>query len=507
VGVTRPHLVYDVALRSPLTPAVGLSAALGCEVHLKREDLQPVHSFKIRGAYNKLARLSPAERARGALAASAGNHAQGVAVSARHLGTSATVVMPTTTPTIKVAAVAAQGAEVVLHGDSYADAYAHCRRIEAESGKVFVHPYDDLDVIDGQGTIADELLDDLPGLTHVFVPVGGGGLIAGIASRLKRARPAVRVIGVEPEDSDAMAASLAAGRRVVLPHVGLFADGVAVAQVGERTFALAQRHVDAVITVTTDEICAAIKAGFEETRTILEPAGALGIAGAVRWAEGHDLAGARVAAICSGANMTFERLQFVAERTLFGSRREALFVVTLPEVPGALRRFCTDVVGDRSITQFNHRLAGRGAAHVLVGAAVAGEDDRRALVARMDDLGYEHLDVTGDDIAKEHLRHMVGGPSPAAEDERLYEIQFPERPRALADFLRTIGERWNISAFHYRGLGGDVGRVLIGFEAHDAAALEDGLAATGYEFARISSVAAELLLGADRPAGGRAWER
>lgn len=474
--------VYEAAVETPLTRASGISTAAGTAVYLKREDLQPVHSFKIRGAYNRIAHLTPEERARGIIAASAGNHAQGVALSATRLGVHATIVMPRTTPAIKVDAVRGHGAEVILVGDSFSDAYAHALTLESASGATFIHPFDDPLVIAGQGTIGREILEQLPDTTHIFVPVGGGGLLAGIALYVKQLRPEVQVIGVEPADSNVMQASLAAGERVTLDHVGIFADGVAVKQAGEHTFAIARECVDQVVTVSTDEICAGIKAVFEDTRSIVEPAGALAAAGVL---QAQLPADARVVAICSGANMTFERLQQVAERTLIGSGREVLVAIVMPEEAGALRTFCTTVLGDHAINEFNYRLSDRGKAHLMVGISVANPEDRESFLNRMASLGYEHTDLSDDDIAKEHVRHMIGGPSPNAVAEHLYQINFPERPGALGDFLETLGTQWNISAFHYRNQAGDAGNVFIGFEAHHRAELENRLSETGYEWTRI----------------------
>lgn len=477
--------VYDVAIESPLTPAPKLSAASGASVYLKREDLQPVNSFKLRGAYNKITSLTPEERAKGIIAASAGNHAQGVALSASRLGITATIVMPKTTPQIKVDAVRSHGAEVVLTGDSFNDAFAHAQSLVERHGATFVHPFDDPAVIAGQGTVGREILEQLPDATHIFVPVGGGGLLAGIALYVKQLRPDIRVIGVEPSDSNVMQQSLRAGKRVTLDHVGIFADGVAVKLAGEHTFRIAGEYVDDVMTVTTDEICAAIKAVFEDTRSIVEPAGALAAAGVMQSVLPDD---AHAVAICSGANMSFERLQQVSERTLIGSGKEVLVAVTMPERPGALKTFCTEVVGGHSITEFNYRLKVRESAHVLVGISVASASDREAFLARMNEFGYEHADLSDDDIAKEHVRHMVGGRSPGARDEHLYQVNFPERPGALGEFLETLGTEWNISAFHYRSQASDTGNVLIGFEASDRAALESRLEETGYEWISIDGL-------------------
>jgi threonine dehydratase len=474
--------VYDVAVRSPLERAAKMSGQLGCEVFLKREDLQPVHSFKLRGAYNKIAQLSEVERKRGVIAASAGNHAQGVALSAKKMGISALIVMPRTTPAIKVEAVKSYGAEVELAGDSYSDAAEHCKRRIKETGRTYIHPFDDPLVIAGQGTIGREIAEQLPAVTHIFVPVGGGGLISGVAQYIKELRPEVKVIGVEPGDSDVMKQSLKADKRIMLPHVGIFADGVAVKQMGEHTFAIARQFVDDCITVDTDQICAAIKAVFEETRSIVEPAGALAAAGIAKYSGEHDMSKANVVAICSGANMTFERLQFIAERTLLGSGKEALFAVTLPERPGALQNFCETVVNGYSITQFGYRLNQRSNAHIFVGIGVSGHADRAALKSRMQANGYACTDLSQDDIAKEHVRHMIGGPAPQANKEHFYHVNFPERPGALNDFLKAVSGEWNISLFHYRGQGGDEGSVLIGFEAPNKKELEGALRKSSYKW-------------------------
>jgi threonine dehydratase len=485
--------VYDVAEETPLQLAPKLTSQLGHDVYLKREDLQSVHSFKLRGAYNKMSQLTPDERKKGVIAASAGNHAQGVALSAKKLGISALIVMPRTTPSIKVEAVQSYGAEVVLFGDSYSDAYEHSQAIIKSSGRVFIHPFDDPLVIAGQGTVGREILEQNPNVTHIFVPVGGGGLLAGIAQYVKAIRPDVIIIGVEPEDSAAMHASLKANKRVILPHVGIFADGVAVKQVGEHTFATAKKYVDKVITVNVDQVCAAIKSIFEETRSIVEPAGALATAGIQALA--HELPSKSVSvAICSGANMTFERLQFIAERTLLGSGKEALFAVRLLEQPGALRHFCKEVVNGYAITEFSYRLTSRNEAYICVGIGVPSEKDKQAFVGHLDKYNYTYHDLSLDELAKEHIRHMIGGTSSEAKHEHLYDIQFPERPGALNDFLQAIGNNWNISLFHYRGQGADTGHVLIGFEASDVKTLEATLAETTYDFSRVESTAADLFL-------------
>ena len=461
--------VYDVARESPLDPAPLLSERLGARVWLKREDLQPVFSFKLRGAYNKVASMTEADRARGVIAASAGNHAQGVALAARKLGCRAVIVMPSTTPRIKVEAVRNLGAEVVLHGDSFDAAFAHSRQLTETQGLSYVHPYDDLDVIAGQGTIGMELLRQMPkGIHAVFVPVGGGGLIAGIAVFLKRLQPAIQVIGVEPEDADALHRSLAAGERVRLDEVGLFADGVAVRQVGELPFELCRGRVDATVRVSTDEICAAIKDVFEETRTILEPAGALSVAGLKSWAarQSQPVPERNLVAILSGANINFDRLRFVAEQAEVGEQREALFAVTIPERPGSFRAFC-ELIGHRSITEFNYRYADSERAHIFVGLQVGESGEPGRLLELFRRNGFEALDLSDNEMAKLHVRHMVGGRAPSAGDERIYRFEFPERPGALLEFLTHMSRGWNISLFHYRNHGADYGRVLAGIQVPD----------------------------------------
>jgi threonine dehydratase len=456
--------VYDVAVESPLDPAPILSRRIGNAVFLKREDLQPVFSFKLRGAYNRMVRLSPAALARGVVAASAGNHAQGVALAAQRLGCRATIVMPVTTPRIKVEAVAARGAEVVLHGDSYDDAYGEARRLARKGRRTFIHPYDDPDVIAGQGTIGLEILRQKPaGIDAIFVAVGGGGLIAGVAAYVKRLQPRIRVIGVEPVDADAMHRSLAAGRRVTLPSVGLFADGVAVRTVGKETFRLCRKLVDEVVLVDTDAICAAIKDVFEETRSILEPAGALSVAGLKAWVERRHHRGRTLVAVTSGANMNFDRLRHVAERAELGERREAILAVTIPERPGSFREFCA-VIGPRNVTEFNYRYADPVSAHVFVGLEVHDERETKEVLGRLRKHGLAALDFTENEMAKLHVRHLVGGRAPQARDERLYRFEFPERPGALLTFLNKLRGDWNISLFHYRNHGADYGRVLAGIQ-------------------------------------------
>jgi threonine dehydratase len=456
--------VYDVAVETPLEPAPALSARIRNRLLLKREDLQSVFSFKLRGAYNRMARLPREVLRRGVIAASAGNHAQGVALAARQLGCRAVIVMPVTTPSIKVAAVESRGASVVLRGDSYDDAYAHARRLGRRRGLAFVHPYDDPDVIAGQGTIGMEIARQHPGKLHaVFVPVGGGGLISGIAAYLKRVRPGVRVIGVEPEDADAMYRSLKAGRRVKLDQVGLFADGVAVKQVGKETFRLCRELVDSMIRVDTDAICAAIKDVFEDTRAVLEPAGALAVAGAKAYAERAGLRGQALVAVASGANVNFDRLRFVAEEAELGEKREAVLAVTIPERPGSFRRFCA-LVGARNITEFNYRYADARQAHVFVGIQVKDRRETDQLIRKLRRSGLETLDFSDNDLAKLHVRHTVGGHAPTVDNEILYRFEFPERPGALMRFLASMSREWNISLFHYRNHGADYGRVLVGMQ-------------------------------------------
>ena len=459
--------VYDVARETPLEPAQRLSRRLGNTVLFKREDLQPVFSFKLRGAYNKIAHLTPAERSRGIIAASAGNHAQGVAYAARELGLRAVIVMPQTTPQIKVDAVNSMGAEVVLIGDSYADAQAHCDVLIAETGMTFVHPFDDPLVIAGQGTVGAEILrHSQDTLDAVFVPVGGGGLISGVAGYIKSLRPDVKVIGVEPFESDAMYRSLQAGTRVRLEHVGIFADGVAVREVGQRTFAIAQQTVDEVIRVTNDEACAGIKDIFDDTRSVMEPAGALATAGLRKWVEREGAKGQTLVAILSGANMNFDRLRFVAERAELGEAREALLAIILPERPGAFRELCT-LLGRRVVTEFNYRLSSRETAHIFMGVSTESKQDGEALARQLNAAGYQTADLTDNEMAKLHIRHMVGGHSPDVRSERLCRFEFPERPGALTQFLEKLGGRWNVSLFHYRNHGADFGRVLAGFEVGD----------------------------------------
>jgi threonine dehydratase len=464
--------VYDVAVQTPLEVAPNLSARLGNRLMLKREDMQPVFSFKLRGAYNKMVNLPAAALRRGVIASSAGNHAQGVALAAQKLGCKAVIVMPVTTPKIKTDAVRARGAEVILRGDTYDEAYAEAKRLEKARKLSFVHPYDDPDVIAGQGTIGMEILRQTAQPIHaVFVPVGGGGLVSGIASYIKRLRPSIKVFGVEPVDADAMARSLKAGRRVVLDRVGLFADGVAVKQVGEETFRICRELLDGVILVDTDQICAAIKDVFEDTRAVLEPAGALAVAGAKAWVERSGARGRKLVAVASGANTNFDRLRFVAERAEVGEQREAILAVTIPERPGSFKKFCA-TLGARNITEFNYRIGDPKEAHVFVGVEVHDRGETAKIVKVLRRHGLKTLDLSEDEMAKLHVRHMVGGHAPDAMrggarrplQELLYRFEFPERRGALTKFLSSMRTDWNISLFHYRNQGSDYGRVLVGMQ-------------------------------------------
>ncbi len=462
--------VYDVALETPVEPARSLSRRLDNQVLLKREDLQPVFSFKLRGAYNKIVNLSDEQKERGVITASAGNHAQGVALAASGLGINAVIVMPKTTPEIKVASVRAHGGNVVLHGDIFDEAYAHAKQLEDLKGYTFVHPYDDPDVIAGQGTIGMEILRQHTGpLEAIFIPVGGGGLIAGVSCYIKYLRPDIKIVGVEPKDSACLHAALQADERVVLDQVGLFADGVAVKQIGEETFRLAREYVDEVITVTTDEICAAVKDVFDDTRSICEPAGALSIAGLKKYVEREQTQGQTLMAIASGANVNFDRLRHIAERAELGERREAIFAVTIPEQPGSFLQFC-DTLGKRSITEFNYRFAASDAAHVFVGIQTSGGVGETAEVTeKLREKGYGVTNLTDNEMAKLHIRHMVGGRGQTEDgkgvpNEVLFRFEFPERPGALLQFLIKLGAKWNISLFHYRNHGAAYGRVLVGLQ-------------------------------------------
>lgn len=455
--------VYDVAIETPLEIAPNLSRRAGNTILLKREDMQPVFSFKLRGAYNKMAKLPPEALKKGVIAASAGNHAQGVALGAQILKCQATIVMPATTPAIKVQAVKARGAEVILIGDSYDAAYQHAQKLVQERGCTFIHPYDDPDVIAGQGTIGMEILRQHNKPIHaIFVPIGGGGLIAGVAVYIKALRPEIKIIGVEPYDADAMYQSLLKKERVQLAQVGIFADGVAVKLVGEQTFALCQHYVDEIIRVSTDEMCAAIKDVFEDTRSILEPSGALSVAGAKIYARTHALRDENLIAITSGANMNFDRLRHIAERAELGEQREGILAVTIPERPGSFKAFC-QLIGARNITEFNYRYASAEAAHVFVGLQIQSRREIDALLTDLANSDLKACDFTDNEIAKLHVRHLVGGRA-HVPNEMLYRFEFPERPGALMQFLNTMPSNWNISLFHYRNHGTDYGRVLVGIQ-------------------------------------------
>jgi len=477
--------VYEAAIETPLEAATELSLQLNNRILIKREDLQPVFSFKIRGAYNKIAHLYETEQISGVICASAGNHAQGVAFSAKKLGIKALIVMPVTTPNIKIDAVKRLGAEVVLHGDNYSEAADQCELLQKQRDLTFIHPFDDELIIAGQGTVADEILRQSAGkLDAIFVPVGGGGLIAGIATYFKALAPHIRIIGVEPLDSDAMYQSLVADRRITLETVGIFADGVAVRQVGKKTFELCRKHVDEIVRVSTDEICSAIKSVYQASRSIVEPAGALAMAGLKQYVKQRNISGQTLVAINSGANMNFERLRYVSERTQVGEGLESLFAVTIPEQPGALRHFCSDLLAGTSITEFSYRLADREKAHLFLGVAIGGEATRQAFCEQLIQSGYPTIDLTANELAKTHLRYMVGGRSSTATRERLFRFWFPERAGALTRFLADMGANWNISLFHYRNQGGEFGRVLIGLELPlgDECKLMDFLDRIGYRY-------------------------
>jgi threonine dehydratase len=476
--------VYDVAKVTPLEMQLNLSKRIKNKVLLKREDMQPVFSFKIRGAYNKMAHLSPEVLAKGVIAASAGNHAQGVALSAQKLKCRAVIVMPTTTPQIKIDAVKSRGAEVVLFGDSYSDAYAYSLELEKKEGLTFVHPYDDPDVIAGQGTIGMEILNAYPEPIHaIFCCVGGGGLLAGIAAYVKAVRPEIKVIGVEAKDAEAMTESLKKGERIMLDQVGLFADGAAVKQVGINTFELCQQYVDEMIVVDNDAICAAIKDVFEDTRSILEPAGALAVAGLKAYVLRENIQDKTLVGIASGANMNFDRLRFIAERAEIGEKREAVFAVTIPEKPGAFKAFCR-LLGGRNITEFNYRYSDPKNAHIFVGVAISNPAESAKLEADLQQQGLPTIDLTNNEVAKLHLRHLVGGHAPQAENEKVFRFEFPETPGALMKFLDTMGHDWNISLFHYRNHGADFGRVLVGMQVppNELSEFNDFLSKLGYPY-------------------------
>ena len=477
--------VYEVAIESPLDPMPRLAARLGATVKLKREDLQPVFSFKLRGAYNKIAGLPAEATERGVICASAGNHAQGVALAARRLGIKALIVMPRITPDIKVQAVRSLGGKVVLHGETFDEAYAHARQLEGEKGLTFIHPYDDPDVIAGQGTVGMEILRQHSGpLDAIFVPIGGGGLAAGVALYAKFLRPEVKVIGVEPHDAASMAGAISAGERIVLDQVGIFADGVAVRQAGEETFRLCRELLDEVVTVSTDEICAAVKDIFEDTRAIAEPSGAVSLAGLKRYAAREGLQGGAFVAINSGANMNFDRLRHIAERAEIGEQREALLAVTIPERPGSYRAFI-QLLGKRSITEFNYRYSDPAAARIFVGVQLSeGEAEKRHLIAQLTEQGYAVVDMSDNELAKLHVRYMVGGKAATVADESVFRFEFPERPGALLRFLNSLSPSWNISLFHYRNHGADAGRVLAGIQTPpgQGEALRRSLDTLGYPY-------------------------
>jgi threonine dehydratase len=495
--------VYDVAVETPLDPSPNLSRRCGNRILLKREDLQPVFSFKIRGAYNKMSRLTPEQLAQGVITASAGNHAQGVALSAKHLGCRATIVMPVTTPQIKIDGVNRLGGQVVLHGDSFSDAYLHAIKLEKECGATYIPPFDDPDVIAGQGTIGMEILRQHPDhIDAVFVAIGGGGLAAGVAAYIKRLKPEIKIIGVQPVDSDAMNQSIKHGARVELKDVGLFADGVAVKLVGEETFKLCRELLDEIILVDTDAICAAIKDIFEDTRSITEPAGALGVAGAKAYIEREGCREQTFVAVNSGANMNFDRLRHVSERSELGERREAVIAVAIPERPGSFKRFCR-IIGARNITEFNYRYADPETAHVFVGVQIARREDVTQLLAELQQDGLDGLDLTDNELAKLHIRHLVGGHAPTLKDERVVHFEFPERPGALMRFLNAMRTDWNISLFHYRNHGADYGRVLIGIQvpAQDSAAFQQFLDTLGFpHIEETNNPAYKLFLGKTLPA-------
>jgi threonine dehydratase len=482
--------VYDVAIETPLMRARNLSDRLGNQVLLKREDMQPIFSFKLRGAYNRIAVLTEEERSRGVIAASAGNHAQGVALAARELGTRAVIVMGRNTPSIKINAVKNLGARVILHGDAYDAAAAHARELVAEKGYVYVHPFDDPEVIAGQGTVGMEIMNQHGGPPDaIFVPVGGGGLIAGIAAYVKYLAPRTKVIGVEAEGSACLTAALAAGRRVRLPFetLDLFADGASVAQVGKETFRIARRCVDTMVTVNTDEICAAIKDLFDDTRSIAEPAGALAVAGMKKYCAREGLTGQKLVAVVSGANVNFDRLRHISERAEVGEQREVILGVTIPEKKGSFRRFCR-ALGKHPVSEFNYRFAGDAEAHVYVGLQVDDPADRHALIDKLTSDGYPVSDMTDNEAAKLHVRHMVGGRTFGEKQELLYRFEFPERPGALMRFLSVLGTGWNITMFHYRNHGAAWGRVLAGFEVPEGdvraqrAQLTEYLERIGYRY-------------------------
>ena len=476
--------VYDVAEETPLDIMPRLSKRLNNRILLKREDLQPVFSFKLRGAYNRMSQLTEREKTRGVVSASAGNHAQGVALAAQKMGVSALIVMPTTTPDIKVESVRSMGSEICLFGNSFDEAFQHAMTIVEEQGRTFIPPYDDPYIIAGQGTIAMEIMRQHSGDLHaVFVPVGGGGLIAGVAAYIKAFWPEIKVIGVEAEDSACLKAALDAGSRVVLDQVGLFADGTAVKQIGEETFRIAKQTVDEVITVKTDEICAAIMDIFDDTRSIAEPSGALAVAGVKKYLERESLSDQQIVAIDSGANINFDRLRHVAERAELGEQREVLFATSIPEEPGSFLKFC-ETLGKRGITEFNYRFADKQQAQVFVGVSISGRDEKETLLSSLQQAGYQLTDLSDNEMAKLHVRYMVGGHAVEVVNESLYRFEFPEQPGALLNFLTKLGQRWNITLFHYRNHGAAYGRVLIGVQVPDQEhdEFQRFLEALGYAF-------------------------
>ncbi len=498
--------VYDVAIETPLTEARSLSKRFGNNILLKREDLQPVFSFKIRGAYNRIAQLSEEQKAKGVICASAGNHAQGVALASKNLGIKAVIVMPQTTPEIKVRSVRDHGAKVVLKGDAFDEAAAHAQELIAKHGYTYIPPYDDPDVIAGQGTVAMEIMWQFSKPIHaIFICVGGGGLIAGMAAYIKYLRPEIKVIGVEPEDSNCLQAAMKAGKRVVLDEVGIFADGVAVKQIGKYPWEICKDHVDEVLTVSTDEICDAIKDVFEDTRSIAEPAGALGVAGIKKYIEREQIENENLVATLSGANMNFDRLRYISERTEIGEKREAILAVTIPEKPGAFKTFI-NALHKRSITEFNYRYADATNATIFVGIQIAaGGHGREDLIQDLRETGYSVIDLTESDLAKQHIRHMVGGHAPTITNEKVFQFEFPERPGALLKFLMSLGTRWNISMFHYRNHGAAYSRVLLGAQVEDDEVkdFEKMLDKVGFRYENMTdNEAYQLFLGAGNNKSG-----
>ncbi len=491
--------VYDAVRETPLTYAVNISEKLNNNVMLKREDLQDVFSFKIRGAYNKIAHLSDKEKSLGVICASAGNHAQGVALSSKKLGVKAIIVMPETTPSIKVEAVKRYGAEVVLKGDNYSEASDYSKKLVKETGMVYIHPFNDELVIAGQGTIAHEIIRQTSGenIYAVFVPIGGGGLISGIAAFIKNIYPNVKVIGVEPQESNAMYLSVKNNKIVKLDRVGIFADGVAVKEVGDLTFEITKRYVDEIVLVGTDDIASSIKDIYYDTRNIVEPAGALAVAGIKKYVKEHKIEGRKLIAINSGANMNFDRLGFVAERAVIGEKQEALYAVTIPEIPGAFKRFCEKVVENKNVSEFHYRLSSRDKAYILVGLSIDYEKENSEMLKKMKNEGYYAMDITPNELVKSHIKYMVGGKSELAQNELIYHFRFPEKAGALMNFLHHIKDNWNISLFHYRRHGGEFGRVLVGFEIppQDRKEFAESLDKLGYDYTdETHNIACRLFL-------------